>query len=246
MIDNLSTQAPIINKPFVQWPIPSTTSRSLYLTQSESLNEAAPSAAHSLHYKSDVPFQSMGQDSEELSFSYTFQEACLLVGCARAKLYVSCKDSDDMDVFVQIRKADQNGNLLQHLNIPALDRKKCNMPEPVDPVNPLIYLGPSGSLRASHRRLDRDLSTPSWPEHDFTRREMVTPGEVVELDIGLWQTGIAFAAGEKLVFKVAGHAMTLAEYPDLRGNMPNYNKGEHTIHLGGEHQSQLIIPTVPA
>lgn len=186
----------------------------------------------------------MGEDSEEVSFTYIFQEPSLVVGSARAKLYMSCKDSDDMDVFIQIRKADQSRQLLQHMNIPRRDRELCNMPEPVDPLNPLIYLGPSGSLRASHRRLDKDLSTPYWPEHDYTRRELLKNGEVVELDIGLWQMGIAFEAGEQLIFKLSGHNMTLAEYPDLRGNVSNYNKGEHVLHVGGEYPSHLIIPIV--
>lgn len=197
-----------------------------------------------MRYQSDVAFMSMGQDSEELSFTYTFTQPCLLAGSVRARLFVSCETSDDMDVFVQIRKADKNGNLLQHLNIPQQDRKICEMPEPVDPVNPLIYLGPSGSLRASHRRLDKDLSTPYWPEHDYAHRELIPSGEVVELEIGLWQTGMAFEAGEKLVFKVAGHNMTLAEYAELRGNVANYNKGAHSVHMGGSFPSCVIIPTV--
>lgn len=186
----------------------------------------------------------MDADSEEVFFYHTFTHQCLLIGCACAVLYLSCEDFDDMDVFVQLRKADKAGNLLQNINIPTVDRKKCNMPDPVDPINPLIYLGPSGCLRASHHALDTELSKPWWPEPDCTKSSKVPRGEIVRLEIGLWQTGIAFEAGEQLVLKVSGHNMTLAEFPPLRGGMPNFNVGVHKLHIGGEFASHLVMPIV--
>lgn len=194
---------------------------------------------------SDVPFQQADDDSEELYFTYTFPSPCALVGTARAVLYMACEAADDMDVFVQIRKADVSGNILRHINIPAVNRKSCNMPEPVDLINPLVYLGPTGCLRASHRALDKKLSSQWWPEHNYSAKQPLRPGEVIKLDIGLWQTGIYFEPGEKLVLKVSGHNMTLAEFPDLRGAMPSFNKGKHSLHVGGSFQSRLVIPMIP-
>ena len=52
-------------------------------------------------------------------------------------------------------------------------------------VNPLIYLGPTGALRASCRAIDETLSTKYWPEHDYSRSEKLKTGEVVKPDIGL-------------------------------------------------------------
>lgn len=118
------------------------------------------------------------------------------------------------------------------------------MPTPIEAINPLMYLGPTGCLRASHRKIDQTLSTPWWPEHDYSTREDIVKGEVMKLEIGIWQTGIKFDKGEKLVLKVAGHSMVLAEFASLRGLMGNANRGVHEVRVGGEWESCLVIPVV--
>ncbi|KAJ5355920.1 alpha/beta-hydrolase [Penicillium concentricum] len=238
-------KGPLIDQVYPDWPIPNTTARTFYLDVKNSMTEDLPLTPNIISYVSDAPFQQTDADSEELSFTYTFTEPCALAGSARAIIYVSAENAEDMDVFVQIRKADTTGKLLRNINIPVNDRKICNMPEPIDLVNPLIYLGPTGCLRVSYRDLDKKLSNEWWPEHDYSVKQTYQTGQVIELDIGLWQTGILYLPGEKLVFKVSGHNMTLAEFPNLRGVMPNYNKGKHNLHVGGSSASRLIIPTVP-
>lgn len=184
----------------------------------------------------------MDNDSEELSFHFSFKEAAYLVGNAQATLYMSCPDHDDMDVCVQLRKVDRNGRILQQINIPSKD---SGIEEAdVERINPLVYLGPSGYLRASHRFIDRDASIQSFPEHDYTEQHKVDPGTIVRLDIGFWQTAIAFDAGEGLILKVSGHSMTLAEFPALRGNESLENVGTHHVHIGGSHASYITIPLV--
>lgn len=190
-------------------------------------------------YQSDVKSLQMATDTEELSFEYTFPQKGCILGCSRAILFVSCGDSDDMDVFIQLRKADADSNLLENINIPLEDLKI--EAKDVESINPLKYLGPPGGLRASHAALDQALSTPSWPEHDYSSRTPVPKGKIVKLEIGIWQTGIVFDAGEKLILKVSGHNMTLAEFPPLRGQIPNANVGQHLIHCGGANQSRLIV-----
>jgi predicted acyl esterase len=184
----------------------------------------------------------MDKDTEEISFEYTFSQKACILGSSRAVLFVSCNDSDDMDVFVQLRKADSDGRLLQHINIPLQDLMIDA--KDVEPINPLKYLGPPGCLRASHAAIDETISTSSFPEHDYSSRTPVPNGKIINLNIGIWQTGIAFDAGEKLILKVSGHNMTLAEFPPLRGQSFNKNVGQHHIHFGGANQSKLIVPLV--
>jgi predicted acyl esterase len=236
-------QLPLINVPFSAWPVPSAKSQTLYLSEDFKLSDQAAPNSAVVSYKADVPVMQIGADPEEISFCYTFEGSCTILGCSRAVLYMSTHESDDMDVFVQFRKADKYGKLLEHINIPLEDREKVGMTE-VEPLNPLIYLGPIGSLRASYRTLESSLSNTFWPEHDFIQQEKLKPGEVVKMEIGLWQTGMQFEAGEKLIVKIAGHNMTLAEWPGLRGAMPIENKGEHHLHFGGDYSSHIIIPTV--
>jgi predicted acyl esterase len=199
--------------------------------------------AESMSYQADAPYQQLDHDLEELCFFYTFPQKCTLLGCSRAVLWMSTQEHDDMDVFVQIRKADNMGKILHHENIPKEAWHAMGMNE-VEPINPMIYLGPTGALRASYRELDDGLSDIFWPEHTYSRGEKLRKGEVIKLDIGLWQTGIQFEAGEQLVLKISGHPMALAEFPNLQGAVPNGNKGKHHVHYGGGVASHLIIPVV--
>jgi hypothetical protein len=155
---------------------------------------------------------------------------------------MSCNDHDDMDVFVQVRKADTDGRILQNVNIPLSDLKMAE--SDVDSVNPLKYLGPTGILRVSHLNIDFNLSSTTWPEHDYSGKTTVPRGQIVRLEIGLWQTGIVFDAGERIVLKVSGHNITLAEFPQLRGALRIGNIGRHHLDFGGSYQSHLIVPLV--
>ncbi|KAJ5392912.1 hypothetical protein N7465_011886 [Penicillium sp. CMV-2018d] len=233
---------PITNIPCDDWPLASTEYEKLFLGENQSMTKTAPLSGGSISYQSDEVSLQMDTDREELSFQYTFQHRALVVGCARAVLYMSCNDHDDMDVFVQVRKANRGGQILQNINIPL---SELNMAETdVDSVNPLKYLGPTGVLRASHRHIDLDLCSASWPKHNYSGNSPVPRGQVVRLEIGLWQTGIVFDAGEKIVLKVSGHNMTLAEFPPLRGALLNENVGRHYLHFGGSYQSHLLVPSV--
>jgi uncharacterized protein len=117
--------------------------------------------SNTLSYQSDAPSLQKDQDSEELHFKYTFKNRSYLLGSSKAVLYISCNDFDDMDVCTQIRKADKNGKTLWSYNVPLGDLAKMGMAKDQIPVvNPMIYLGPTGNLRASHRALDKELTKP--------------------------------------------------------------------------------------
>ncbi len=117
-------------------------------------------------------------------------------------------------------------------------------PQDVPSINPLKYLGPTGILRASHRRLDEKLSKPYRPIPSHSAVEPVAKGTIVKLEIGFWPTAIAFEKGEKLVLKVFGHHMMLAEFVPLQGTFTSGNRGRHHIHFGGENNSSIDNPFV--
>jgi len=233
---------PIVNHIFPDWPVPSTKYETLYLSANETLSREHPTTDSILSYQSDAPYMQVDADPGELRFQFEFKEPAYLLGNARATLNVSCNDHDDMDVWVQLRKVDRNGKLLQSINIPSKDSGQAD--EEVERSNPLVYLGPTGVLRASHRAIDREASTPTFPEHDYVHEDKVPPGTVVELQIGLWQTGIAFEVGERLMLKVSGHNMVLAEFPPIRGKENLENRGVHNVHIGASRPSSISIPLV--
>jgi predicted acyl esterase len=158
---------------------------------------------------------------------------------------MSCPDHNDLDVFVQLRKASPDGTLLQNLNIPLKDIG-LKSAEEAAAINTNKYLGPTGILRASRRALNTKLSKPHWPVHSHLQsdEQKITPGQIVRLEIGIWPTGMVFEAGEKLVLKVAGHHMALAEFEPLRGKFVAGNRGMHFLHVGEQYESCVEIPLV--
>ncbi len=195
-------------------------------------------------YQSDASAFQVDDDHAFAEFTYTFTEKATLIGYSKAVLYMSCPGHDDLDVFVILRKADKNGKVLRNVNIP-LHELGVTSEDEVETINSLKYLGPSGVLRAGHRALDPHLSKPHWPAPDHTREQKIPPGQIVKLEIGIWPAAIQFEVGEKLVFRVAGHQMVLAEFAPLRGQFKTGNKGRHVVHFGGEYDSHVVVPFVP-
>ena len=236
----LRGQPAIVNHVVPDWPLPSTEYRTLYLDSSGKLNSEKSGDSNNLSYQADVHAMQADNDPEELRFEYIFTEKTYLLGYPRATLYVSCEDHDEMDIFVQLRKTDEQGNLLQNLNVPqeALGISEHQIP----PLNVLKYLGPTGMLRASHRALDEKISKPYRPMSSHKNPERIAPGTITKLEIGIWPMAIAFQKNEKLVMKVAGHHMTLAEFIPLQGAFTSANKGRHLLHVGGQYSSSVDLP----
>ncbi|KAK0761998.1 hypothetical protein N5P37_004798 [Trichoderma harzianum] len=179
--------------------------------------------------------------TDSSNFTIHFQQQTEIAGYAKVKLWISCKEHDDLDVAVQIRKISTDGRLLEHLNYPC--------PVPVSEVrndNIAKCLGPQGFLRASHRvTKDMELSTDQEVVYKHDRREPVPMGKIVDLEITLWPMGMVFAPGEGIMLRVAGYDMC---YPDTDRIKPAYdnneNIGNHTIYSGGKYDSQLILPFI--
>ncbi|KAJ5691553.1 Alpha/Beta hydrolase protein [Penicillium malachiteum] len=235
-------QSPLVSMPFSNWPPVNTFYEKYYLSDEDVLHQSHPSADGTVSYQSDAPAMQIDADSEEVSFKHIFSQKATLVGSSRAILFISCPDHDDLDIFVQLRKLDRNGKVLQKINIPLEDLGVTS--DEVDDINVLKYLGPTGVLRASHGALDTHLSKPHWPMHDHANPQKIIPGQMVRVEIGLWPAAIQFDAGEGIALKVSGHPMILAEFAPLRGLCENANKGRHVVHFGGDLASHILIPTV--
>lgn len=236
-------QPNIKNRPFANWPVPNTKYETLYLAPNQQLQSDVVSVKSIESYQSDVDSQQMDNDTEELHFKLRLPERCLLVGSVKAVLYVSCNDFDDLDIFLQIRKADKDGNILQSHNVPIQDMEREGVPKDKVPLlNTFIYLGPHGQIRASHRAVDRKLSKPHYIAHEHRKEERIPAGQIVKVETSIWPGGIILEKDEFLVFKISGHPMYLAEFPTLRGQFKARNKGLHHVHLGGTEGSHIIVP----
>lgn len=163
---------------------------------------------------------------------------------------MSAPSHDDMDVFVVIRKLDKDGVPLEHFNIPLKDLPEGTKPDEIPKSNIFRYVGPNGCLRASRRYHEEEPGltasqraslSPAYVYHPLDREEKISPGQVVELEIGIWPGGMIFDSGESLSFEIQGFFAIRPEFENLLDMMENHNKGTHRVHCGGEYPSSLLV-----
>ena len=167
-----------------------------------------------------------------------------ITGPLAAKLFVS-SSTPDADLFLVFR-------------VFTPDLREVVFQGAIDPHTPIAQ----GWLRASHRKLDAELSTPYRPYHSHDEVKKLKPGEPVELDIELWPTSIVVPAGHRLALSVRGKdyewqkstGARLSNFKnELRGCGPFLHDdprdrpaamfgGRTTLHL---RDSYLLLPVIP-
>ncbi|KAF4550860.1 Hypothetical protein D9617_15g042110 [Elsinoe fawcettii] len=229
---------PIPNIVENEFPLARTDYRKLYLSPDSKLSTITPTEAGSVSYDST-------SRSSVASFTYTFTTRTRLLGLPKAVLYMSCPDNDDMDIYIILRKLSTSGKPMLNLNIPWSDRLPiksiADIPEK-ERTEVILYAGPGGILRASHRAIDEEKSMhPHWPFHPHEQEEKMTPGEVVRLDIGIWAMGIEYEAGESVQVEIGGRIPGVSNFGTDRHSL---NKGRHVLHFGAERGSHVVLPFV--
>lgn len=200
------------------WPLPETRYDPLYLdSQNQSLSAVQPSAEGEARYAAEDP-------SGRASFRIRFDQDTELTGNMKLRLWVYTDDGDDMDLFVAVEKYDEAGVYMGF------------------PFSSAWEDGPValGWLRASHRELDAERSTPQqpWLLH---RRELALPtGEAAPVEIEIWPSSTVFRPGEQLQLVVAGADI----HNPLQGHKELRNKGTHVVKTGGQYDSHLLIPVI--
>ncbi|KAL4913890.1 Alpha/Beta hydrolase protein [Aspergillus aurantiobrunneus] len=231
-------QSPLANLVEPDFPLPRTVYRKAYLDRDGALLLDQPSST-----PGEVPYNS--EDAADTAkFTYTFPQRTQLVGIPKAVLYMRCDDYDDMDVFLVLSKLSASGELLLNLNIPWKGLPVSSIDEIPDDkrTEVILYQGPTGILRASHRAIEPAKSMhPNWPFHPHATEDKIEPGTVVRLDIGIWGMGVEYEAGESLQLRISGHYQGIANF-----GTPDHvrNRGRHWVHVGGQYDSHLVLPFV--
>jgi predicted acyl esterase len=161
----------------------------------------------------------------DLSFGMTFDQDTELTGYMKARLWVSAKNANDMDLFVAVKKFDSQGNEVQFRGMNGFSGD----------------VAAKGQMRVSQRELDEKLSTPWQPVQKFSGEKKLTPGEIVPVEIALLPSSTLFRKGESLRLYVQGRhpsIQPLLFYTAL------INKGEHVLHTGGTYDSYLTVPVI--
>jgi len=186
--------------------------------------------------------------SGDASFGITFNEDTELTGYMKVKLWVAAEDSDDMDLFVVVKK---------FAGPCDADSPTCRSLEEVvgkgrvAKGNEVQFRGMNGfgadtaargQMRVSQRQLDEKLSTPWQPMPKFKGEQKLKPGQIVPVEIALLPSSTLFRKGESLGLYIQGHCpvdQPLLFYDWL------INKGRHAIYSGGKYDSYLQIPVIP-
>ena len=174
------------------WPIPRTRWTRAWLTPEMTLSDTPPGAP------ATHAFEATGDGLTFLSPPLT--APLELTGPMAARLSVS-SSTTDADLFLVFRVFDPSG-------------AEVVFQGALDPHTPVAQ----GWLRASHRALDPDLSTPWRPYHLHTASEPLTPGAPVDLDIEIWPTSIVIPAGYRYGLSVRGRDY---EYDGPAGHLSN-------------------------
>jgi hypothetical protein len=167
--------------------------------------------------------------TERLTFEYTFSQATEVSGHMKLRIWLEAKGSNDADIFLAVEKLDK---LRQPVKFTFMSEYDCG---------PVAL----GWLRASHRELDEQRSTADQPWHPHLREQLLSPGEVVPLEIEIWPSSTKFEAGETLQVIVQGsdiYAFPGVKHGQLHPN--TRNAGQHIVHAGGKFDSHLLIPVI--
>jgi predicted acyl esterase len=224
-----------------EWPLARTQWRKFYLNPADfSLAET------SLTGKARVAFGALG---EGITFmTPPTRQATEITGPVAAKLFVS-SSTKDADLFLILR-------------VFSADMKEIVFQGAIDPHTPIAQ----GWLRASHRKLDEELTRPWRPYHTHDEVQPLTPGTPVELDIELWPTSIVVPAGYRVALTVrgkdyeygGGSGGKLSNFkneltgcgPFLHDDPTDRPKelfgGTTTLHFDGDRQGYVLLPVVPA
>ena len=223
-----------------EWPLKRTKWTKFYLDpKSMALTTKKPSGNVKLS------FAAMG---DGLTFlTPPLAEETEITGPSALKLFASSSTAD-ADFFIVLR-------------VFTGDMKEIVFQGAIDPHTPVAQ----GWLRASHRKLDKTLSTPYRPYHTHDERKPLKKGQAVELDVEIWPTSIAVPAGHRIGLAVRGKDYIYGGgsggklsnfkneltgcgpflHDDPRDRPKALFDGVTTLHFGPAKAPYVLLPVIP-
>jgi len=219
-----------------EWPLARTKWTKMYLSG----NSLSSSPGNS----KTITFDAMG---DGITFiSEPVEKETEITGPSAAKLKVS-SSTEDADLFLVLR-------------VFTADLREVTFMGAIDPHTPIAQ----GWLRASHRKLDKKLSTEYRPYHTHDEIQKLKPGQPVELDIEILPTCIVVPPGHRLALSIRGkdyewQKSTGAKLSNFKNELLGcgpflHNEprdrpaavfgGKTTLHL--DDNSYVLLPVIPS
>ncbi|MDP2705966.1 MAG: CocE/NonD family hydrolase C-terminal non-catalytic domain-containing protein [Burkholderiales bacterium] len=222
-----------------EWPLARTQWTKFFLAPGSHGLQREPPAA-----ETSIAFDTTG---DGVTF-YTppLEQPLEITGPVACKLFLSSA-TNDADVFVVLRVFDPDG-------------KEVTFQGALDPRTPVGQ----GWLRASHRKLDPQLTKPYRPYHTHDEIQPLAPGGIYELDVEIWPTCIVVPRGYRVALTVRGrdyqfdgppvvipHAFyTFTGVGPFFHTHPQDRPAEifetaNTLHFGATRRPFLLLPVIP-
>lgn len=218
------------------FPPPEMKEMKLYLASEGALSHGPQGTTASVSYDSSDP-------DAIASFVWKSDSNVGVVGLPRIKLYGANDTQEDFDIYITLRKFDKDGQPLFQYCWPLDDlqavAKAQGKPIPASheeypALNTAVYVGPSGRIRASHRKVrsprpgdeEDNLSWPGWPFHPHDERQPVPAGTIVPIETGIWPANIEISKGEAIRLDLTPIKKDLFDFPwQLRNKITSSQKG---------------------
>ena len=207
-----------------EWPLARTRYTPVYLDAGHGMLSFETFAT-----ESSCGYVAAGESPGRAVFDLKFSQDTRLIGYMKLKLWAAIDEGDDMDLFVAVQKLDADGDLVPFAFWAHFDDGPVAL----------------GWLRASHRELDEQRSTPFQPVLLHRRELKMTVGDIVPMEIEIWPSGTLFRAGETLRLVIQGR--DIYDYPKpvmCDRHEDTVNAGNHIIYTGGKYDSHLLLPVV--
>ena len=223
-----------------EWPLAGTKWTKFYLNPADLSLGAEP-----VDKGGSVTYEGLGDGVTFLT--QPLSQETEITGPMAAKLFVS-SETKDADLFLVVR-------------VFAPDMKEIVFPGALDPHTPIAQ----GWLRASHRKLDPKQTREYRPYHTHDEKQPLTPGEVYELDVEIWPSGIVVPAGYRIALTVRGRDYVYPGGGARLASMKNEFTGcgpflhddprdrpatifgkKVTLHAGGGKDSYVLLPVIPS
>ncbi len=224
-----------------EWPLKRTKWTKFYLdSKAMALTTKKPSG------NSKLNFAAMGDGLTFLTSPLTQETE--ITGPSALKLFASSSTAD-ADFFIVLR-------------VFTGDMREIVFQGAIDPHTPVAQ----GWLRASHRKLDRKLSTPYRPYHTHDEKQPLKRGQAVELDIEIWPTSIVVPAGYRIGLSIRGKDYVYGGgsggklsnfkneltgcgpflHDDPRDRPKALFDGTTTLHFSGARAPYVLLPIIPS
>jgi predicted acyl esterase len=202
-----------------EWPVPGTEQTKFYLRSWEGLSLEPETYQDEPDGFLQQPLHVSSRRGSLKYLTPPLLEEVEVIGDVAVYLFASI-DTDDTNWIVKLSDVDENG------------KEKWFT---------------SGYLKASHRTLDLNKSTPLKPYHPHISSEPVVPGEIYEYAIGLQPIANVFKAGHRVQLEI--ESMISSRDPDqLLHYHPRLCSSKTTLHKiyrNKKHRSHLLLPIIP-